>query len=91
MLRKIPGIAGVSALAAVGMLTSACVMKDPKISTATVPDAAMARDAMIMIGSEGETTLLNAPPDLCADPRFGRPAVRSRDPGAVTIGCWDGS
>ena len=90
MTRKMPGLAGVAALAAVGLMASACVMKDPKFGTASIPDAAQARDAMIMIGTDGDTTVLNGPPSLCADPRFGRPAGRAAA-GAVSIPCWDGS
>ncbi len=90
MFRKMPGLSGVAALAAAGLMVSACVMKDPKFGTATIPDAAQAEDAMIMIGTDGDTTLLNAPPSLCNDPRFGRAPGRPRA-GAVTIPCWDGS
>ena len=90
MTRKMPGLAGIAALAAAGLMASACVMKDPKFGTASIPDAAQARDAMIMIGTDGDTTVLNAPPNLCADLRFGRTAGRA-PAGAVTIPCWDGS
>ena len=90
MTRKMPGLAGIAALAAVGLMASACVMKDPKFGTASIPDAAQARDAMIMIGTDGDTTVLNAPPSLCADPQFGRSAGRA-PAGAVTVPCWDGS
>jgi len=90
VFRKIPGMAAVVALVAIGLMTSACVLKDPKFSSASIPDAALAGDAMVMIGSDANTTLLNAPPSLCSDPRFGRPAGRTA-PGAVTIPCWDGS
>ncbi len=90
MIRKIPGIAGLAILAGVGLVASACVMKDPKFGTAAIPAAAQAQDAMIMIGSDGDTTILNGPPNLCADPRFGRPAGRA-PAGAVSIPCWDGS
>ena len=90
MFRKLPGFAGVAVVAAAGLLASACVMKDPKFGTASIPDAAQARDAMILIGSDGESTVLNAPPSLCSDPRFGRSAGRAAA-GAVTVPCWDGS
>lgn len=87
MSRKMCGIA---LLAATGLLASGCVMKDPKFGTASIPDAALARDAMVLIGSDGETTVLNAPPSLCSDPRYGR-SGSGRSPGAVTVPCWDGS
>lgn len=90
MSRKMPGMAAIAALAAVGLMSSACMLKDPKFSSASIPDAAMAHDAMIMIGSDADTTILNSPPSLCSDPRFGRPTGRT-SPGAVTIPCWDGS
>ena len=87
MSRKMCGIA---VLAVAGLMASGCVIKDPKFGTAAIPDAAQAQDAMILIESNGETTVLNAPPSLCSDPRFGRSAG-SRSAGAVTIPCWDGS
>lgn len=90
MFRQIPGLAAMTTLAALGLIMSGCVLKDPKSSTEFVPDAALSPDAMVMIGSDGDTTLLNAPPSLCANPRFGRSAGR-RSSGAVTIPCWDGS
>ena len=90
MFRKIPGMAAVMALVVIGLMTSGCVLKDPKFSSASIPDAALAGDALIMIGSDGDTTIVNAPPSLCSDPRFGRPAGRT-PAGAVTIPCWDGS
>ena len=90
MFRKMPRFAALAALTVAGVMASACVMKDPKFSTASIPDAAMARDAMIMIGSDGDTTVLNMPPSLCSDPRFSRSPGRAA-PGAVTIPCWDGS
>ena len=90
MFRKLPGFAGVAAVAAAGLLASACVMKDPKFGTASIPDAAQARDAMVLIGSDGDTTILNAPPSLCSQPQFGRAAGRG-SAGAVNIPCWDGS
>lgn len=90
MFLKTPGMAGLAALAAAGLMASACVMKDPKYGTASIPDAALAQDAMIMIGSDGDTTILNAPPSLCTDPRFGGSSGRP-PAGAVTIPCWDGS
>ncbi len=90
MTRKMPGLSGIAVLAAAGLMASACVMKDPKFGTAAIPDAAQAQDAMIMIGADGDTTVLNAPPSLCSDPRFGRPAGRAAA-GAVSIPCWDGS
>ncbi len=87
MSRKMCGIA---VLAAAGLLASGCVIKDPKFGTASIPDAAEAQDAMILIGTDGDTTVLNAPPNLCSDPRFGR-SGGGRSAGAVTIPCWDGS
>lgn len=90
VFRSKPGIAAVAALAVVGLMSSACVIKDPKFSSASIPDAALAHDALIMIGSDADTTILNAPPSLCSDPRFGRRAGRT-PAGAVTIPCWDGS
>lgn len=90
MFRKMPGIAAMAALVAAALMVSACVMKDPKFSTAAVPNAALAHDAMLMIGSDGDTTDLGTPPSLCADPRFGRPTGRTTA-GTVTIPCWDGS
>ena len=90
MFRRMPGMAAVVALLAVGLMTSACVLKDPKFSSASIPDAALAGDALIMIGSDGDTTIVNTPPSLCLDPQFGRPAGRAAA-GAVTIPCWDGS
>ena len=90
MLRTFPRVTALAAVLVAGMMSSACVVKDPKFGTAAIPDAAMARDAMIMIGADGDTTVLNAPPSLCSDPRFGRPAGRG-GAGAVTIPCWDGS
>ncbi len=90
MSRRIPGMAAVVALVVIALMPSACMLKDPKFSSASIPDAALAGDALIMIGSDGDTTTVNAPPSLCTDPRFGRPAGRT-EAGAVTIPCWDGS
>lgn len=89
MSRKLPGLSAIAALTVAGLLMGACGAKDPKFSAGTVPDAASARDAMIMIDTNGDMTVLNTP-QLCADPRFGRPAERRRS-GSVTIPCWDGS
>lgn len=90
MFREMPRFSALAVLTAAGLLASACVVKDPKFSTASIPDAALAHDAMIMIGSNGSTTTLKMPPSLCADPRFGRPAEPVAA-GAVSIPCWDGS
>ncbi len=85
-----PRFSALAILTVAGLMASACVMKDPKFSTAAIPDAALAHDAMVMIGSDGDTTVLNMPASLCTDPRFGRPAGRT-SAGAVSIPCWDGS
>lgn len=90
MFRKMPRFTALAVLMVAGLMASACVLKDPKFGTASIPDAASAHDAMVLIGSDGDTTLLNMPPNLCADPRFGRPAGRT-SAGAVSIPCWDGS
>ena len=90
MIQKLPRWAGVVPLAAALLFASACVMKDPKFSSASIPDAAQARDALMMIGTDGNSTMLNSPPSLCNDARFGRAAGRPAS-GAVTIPCWDGS
>lgn len=90
MSRKMPGITAVAALVSAALMASACVTKDPKSITATIPNAAYSHDAMFRIGEDGSTTALGMPPSLCADPQFGRPTGR-RSAGAVTIPCWDGS
>ena len=90
MFRNKPRLSALAVVVVAGFLASACVMKDPKFGRASIPDAATAHDAMVMIGSNGDTTILNISPDLCADPRFGRPAGRASS-GGVSIPCWDGS
>ena len=90
MLRNMPRLSALAVLMVAGLMASACAVKDPKFGAVSIPDAATAHDAMVMIGSNGDTTILNISPDLCADPRFGRPAGRASS-GGVSIPCWDGS
>lgn len=89
MVRKMPGIAAMAALVAAALMASACVTKDPKSSTATLPNT-LPHDAMFRIGENGDTTVLGMPPSLCANPQYGRPTGRT-SAGTVTIPCWDGS
>ena len=90
MFGKLPGKIAMAVLAVTVMSLSACVSKDPKFSSAAIPDAAAAGDAIMMIGADGRSTLMGLPERLCDDARFGRPIGRP-PAGAVTIPCWDGS